>query len=261
MEQEVRRPRCQAPFPLVVKHPCQLTRVVYYTCPGSRYGKSSLEQDEPLVTRLRTILPADERERGPTASSAPGPRNAGSSRAPRCGSCCARGVGCIPEEIEIEVAEHGKPFVRDTGLHFNLSHSGDRALIALSEALEVGVDVERPGRNVAAVERTLSDGERASGDDLAADLVPQGGVGEGDGRRPRLGARALRHDAPDGHALVDLDPGHGYVGALAVAGERVDVETYKLTLEQTAGAARALRSRAVRDGIEINEGRTGAGCS
>ena len=78
---------------------------------------------------------------------------------------CAR-LGCVPEDVPLDVTEHGKPFVPGTRLRFNLSHSGTLAVIALADDLEVGVDVERPDRNAAAVQRTLSDGERASGDDL-----------------------------------------------------------------------------------------------
>ena len=47
-----------------------------------------------------------------------------------------------PASIPIEVGEHGKPFVVD-GPEFNLSDSGDLALIAISDGPPVGIDVER----------------------------------------------------------------------------------------------------------------------
>jgi 4'-phosphopantetheinyl transferase len=57
-----------------------------------------------------------------------------------------------PAAIEFRVGEHGKPALADpaTALRFNLSHSGDLALIAVAEGREVGVDVERirPRRNL-----------------------------------------------------------------------------------------------------------------
>ena len=33
---------------------------------------------------------------------------------------------------------------------------------------------------------------------------------------------------PDGHVLADLEPGAGYVGALAVAGERFELQQHRL---------------------------------
>jgi phosphopantetheine--protein transferase-like protein len=63
-----------------------------------------------------------------------------------------------PEEVELTVGEHGKPRLAGEQLHFNLSHSGAMALIAVCQDREVGVDVERikPGRDlIALAERAL----------------------------------------------------------------------------------------------------------
>lgn len=55
-----------------------------------------------------------------------------------------------PAEIQLAEGEHGKPRLADPGarLSFNLSHSGEVALVALSGEDEVGVDIElvRPKR-------------------------------------------------------------------------------------------------------------------
>jgi 4'-phosphopantetheinyl transferase len=50
-----------------------------------------------------------------------------------------------PQRIRFERGEHGKPRLADGGprLEFNLSHSAEVALVAVSGELEVGVDVER----------------------------------------------------------------------------------------------------------------------
>jgi len=47
------------------------------------------------------------------------------------------------EQVELSVDEYGKPRLAGEQLHFNLSHSGALALIAVCRDREVGVDVER----------------------------------------------------------------------------------------------------------------------
>jgi 4'-phosphopantetheinyl transferase len=54
-----------------------------------------------------------------------------------------RAVGCAPAEVEFRYGPHGKPRLAGAALHFNISHSGALAVIALANA-EVGVDVELP---------------------------------------------------------------------------------------------------------------------
>ena len=55
------------------------------------------------------------------------------------------------EPIVFERGEHGKPYLKSVGAdrcvcpfpHFNVSHSGDLLVVAVSKNLEVGVDVEK----------------------------------------------------------------------------------------------------------------------
>lgn len=47
-----------------------------------------------------------------------------------------------PDKIEFSIGEHGKPFVPDSTVQFNLSHSGDCVLIGVAQAHPIGVDVE-----------------------------------------------------------------------------------------------------------------------
>jgi 4'-phosphopantetheinyl transferase len=137
-------------------------------------------------------------------------------------------LGVAPDRVELAAGPHGKPEVPDARLRFNLSHSGELALI---DGFEVGVDVERLDRRARAVERTLTAAERAALDGVAdrhAALLRvwcrkealAKAIGGG------LGWEPLRFDttAPGAFTLADLDdvaPGH--VAALAWSGGPAEV--------------------------------------
>ena len=73
-------------------------------------------------------------------------------------------------ELEFNANENGKPEVLEAGIRFNVSHSGDYALLAFAEDVELGVDVERirGGRVVGDLaRRILSPAEFARFDALA----------------------------------------------------------------------------------------------
>jgi len=55
-----------------------------------------------------------------------------------------RALGRPADSLRFETGPHGKPHLADSPLdaRFNLSHSGERALIALAAGREVGIDVE-----------------------------------------------------------------------------------------------------------------------
>lgn len=56
-----------------------------------------------------------------------------------------------PEEIRLYLNEHGKPYLKtDVPLFFNISHSGELVVCAFSDT-EVGVDVEKIGKERLAV--------------------------------------------------------------------------------------------------------------
>ncbi|HSB01710.1 MAG TPA: 4'-phosphopantetheinyl transferase superfamily protein [Anaerolineales bacterium] len=54
-----------------------------------------------------------------------------------------RYLRCLPDQFTFSVNSYGKPALNDHTLEFNLSHSSDVALIAISQERRVGIDVER----------------------------------------------------------------------------------------------------------------------
>jgi 4'-phosphopantetheinyl transferase len=52
-------------------------------------------------------------------------------------------VGLAPEALRFARARHGKPYLVNGAVRFNLAHSGDRALLAVSVGRELGIDLER----------------------------------------------------------------------------------------------------------------------
>ncbi len=48
-----------------------------------------------------------------------------------------------PKQLQFSYEERGKPYLEGEQLHFNLSHSGDLALYAVTKNLSVGIDVEK----------------------------------------------------------------------------------------------------------------------
>jgi len=91
-------------------------------------------------------------------------------------------LGCRAAELRFESGEHGKPRLLDLGaerLEFNLSHSGDTALLAVTRDQQVGIDIESQGRAVEFLDiakRSFSPAEYGELLELAQepDLLSQG---------------------------------------------------------------------------------------
>jgi 4'-phosphopantetheinyl transferase len=151
-----------------------------------------------------------------------------------------------PETLEFELGPHGKPSLREAGtLQFNLSHSGELALIAVTSMDPVGVDVEqiREVHDAEAIAaRFFSDAEQHQFRMLAAEDRMRGffrcwtrkeafikATGEGLSRSlgsfdvtltPDEPPRLTRIDAHDGTSdawmLQSFEPAPGYEAAVAV---------------------------------------------
>lgn len=159
-------------------------------------------------------------------------------------------LGLEPSQLRFEAGSHGKPRLCGGELAFNVSHSGDLALYAIAERLEVGVDVElasrrlgRPRHELAIARRVLDpevhsrlaalSGEERSTAFLQAWVehearVKCAGLGTGvasDGSvgslRDRIWVRALHI-------------GEGILAALAVQGGPAAVSVHRLRAGETA---------------------------
>jgi phosphopantetheinyl transferase len=137
----------------------------------------------------------------------------------------ARYLDADPYELRFELGAHGKPGLRgeptdtrwDSGsgpsedLRFNLSHTGELMLVAVSAGREVGVDVERAR-------------ERYAAEFLRAWTVREATVkclGDGLGAAP-----IVDEGAPEGTWTAELDVGPRAFAAVAVAG-REECELFR----------------------------------
>jgi 4'-phosphopantetheinyl transferase len=135
-------------------------------------------------------------------------------------------LGMAAGEVELVTGRNGKPELATGTLRFNLSHSGDLALVAVTRDREVGVDVERVD-----LRRDVARLARRALDPAAAEAVLALPAAERSRAFHRAWARreavakcagtGLSVPVPDTPRQVhDLEVAEGYAGAVAVAGDR-----------------------------------------
>ena len=167
-----------------------------------------------------------------------------------------RYLGLHPREIRFATNQHGKPAVEQPdsqpALKFNLSHSGDRALLAFGTGTELGIDVEQlaSGRNHQALAENLlspagiarlrllapAERERAflQAWTRTEAVIKAAGCGVGVSREIFESVFGSKHPrwvrcaVPGTPGATEwfvhaVDPGRDYVAALATAAEHVHV--------------------------------------
>ena len=68
--------------------------------------------------------------------------------------------GISPEDIVFEYNKNGKPYTKDLPVFFNISHSGDYAVCAVSDC-EIGIDIEKiKPYNMRAAEKFATEAEK-----------------------------------------------------------------------------------------------------
>ncbi len=164
-------------------------------------------------------------------------------------------LGTTPETIEFSQGPRGKPYLAQPGPFFNLSHSGKLAMVAVAGS-EVGVDVEKVRRLdslTPIARRHFSAREFAALDALdgaARELAFYRcwtrkeayikALGEGlsmslDSFEVSLGEQPRFEACHDGEdptrwSLIDVSPGHEFVGAAALRGQGFAVRRFLLRL-------------------------------
>lgn len=198
------------------------------TFEGVGVWRFELDVDPEELTACWAVLSADERARAGRLR--PGPRERRVVAWARLRELLGGATGSPPASLRFETGPHGKPRLPG-GPRFNLSHSEGVALCAIAPAREIGVDVEalRPVPEAALIaarwigEAASAALRGAAGDRDAVFLrmwTRRESVLKGTG----LGLAAAEETGPELEAawtVVDLEPGPGYVGALALerAGE------------------------------------------
>lgn len=132
---------------------------------------------------------------------------------------------CDP--LDFAVAKHGKPYLPAVPeIAFNLSHSGERALIAVAREVEVGVDIERlrPLRECLAIaERFFPPAEAAA----LGECDPAAREAEFFRRWTRIeavlkargiGLYGAGAELDGDWTVLPFDAGPGYAAAVAAAG-------------------------------------------
>jgi 4'-phosphopantetheinyl transferase len=217
--------------------------------------------DEPVPARARVALSESEEARaGAFRFAHLTTRFVAAHAALR--AILSRYTGVAPHELAFSASKAGKPSLgpgrwpRTT--RFNMSHSGDLALVAVAETREVGIDVEcmaigrtrfeplhrffspaectalgslDPSRLQAACYRCWTRKEaflKARGDGLTLELGAFD-VSCGSDESPQILAR--RGAAADNRdwSIFDLDPGPAFTGAGAIEGPPPVVRTWQWT--------------------------------
>ena len=196
------------------------------------------------VAALAACLSAEERERASGLLSGTHQRRFVVARA-MLRQLLGRYLDQDPSAVTFSHGAHGKPFLQKSELHFNVSHSHELALYAITHDREVGVDVEwmRPQvahEQIAARFFSLEEQEalaqvpdearraafyniwtrkeayvKARGDGIAAGL---GTFAVSLGAEAELLRSDEGRDEVERWKLMALEPGDGYVAALCGAG-------------------------------------------
>jgi 4'-phosphopantetheinyl transferase len=136
----------------------------------------------------------------------------------------SRYAGDDPFRLGFIYGEHGKPALLPfSDVEFNLSHSGDWAMIAVARSIPVGVDIERIRPNVDMVPLLRRLGEISAETDLPNTTQELYRVWTRREARSKAAGGAL-FDKPSGNTcVVDVNAPDGYAASVALVGYEPDI--------------------------------------
>ena len=174
-----------------------------------------------------------------------------SAKSPIVREWLARYLDTAVANVRVDVQPNGKPRLHDGRLHFNVSHSGNAMLFAISRKQEIGVDLEfsrRPRRVVELATRWFAPAEAAALQVLPESLRQRAFLdlwtckeavlkANGDGIASGLHRIAFSmNETGEIDSAIDrswnvvrLEPGPGYPGAVAWQGPDVPIRTFVYT--------------------------------
>lgn len=204
-----------------------------------------LNETPDIVKALRGLLSQDELARAERFAS-PAFANRFIVARGRLRQILARSLATGPHQIEFTLTPTGKPLLQQPNqpaTHFNLSHSGERAAVAVCRTAQVGIDIERvrdvrdglarrffAADEVAKLEALQGDERReaffrcwtrkeaflkATGEGIRRGL-DSFSVSVAADEKPRIVSIDGNLDAARHWQLRDLQPGPGYRGALVI---------------------------------------------
>lgn len=104
--------------------------------------QARLDISQPEYDHLWKLLSEDERSRSDRFKRESLRRNFVAARG-NLRLILAQWLGCKPKAIQFSYSDRGKPYLQKSkGIYFNLAHSHDLAIYAVSSNREVGIDLE-----------------------------------------------------------------------------------------------------------------------
>jgi 4'-phosphopantetheinyl transferase len=193
---------------LTPDEPMETHPVEIWTLPLTREVPTHLSEDE--VTRANRFRSEEDRVRWIRARSS-------------LRMILSRYAGDDPGSLYFGYGKHGKPgLLPFTKIQFNLSHAGDFAIVAVTQSVPVGVDIERIRNNVdmAALLRRLGE------TDLPSSMTDLYRIWTRREAKTKAAGGAL-FDKPSGDVCaIDITAPAGYTASVALPG-REPIVSYR----------------------------------
>ena len=144
-------------------------------------------------------------------------------------------LGCDPRELSIAYNPHGKPYLNEADLKFNLSHSHDAVFYAFVKDREIGIDMESLDRKtdyLGLAKRFFTREEAQMLQAVPTELLASSFFRLWTSKEAYVKARgkglqlSLRAPVEPGWSVSQLNAGEQYAAALAIEGEPCRIKQF-----------------------------------